>query len=386
LQGSELAWSLSRRDPAPPQFEALPPGGAAQSGSSAGPSEKSRKDYVMILVYALAIVVLSAPLFYESLKWKFADDVALCSAALEGQRIQWAANSNAAMESRSRKLSVDDCRAVLRLPNLGQQKEKAQSAQSEKEGLSTSELCQLALGDGGNDWDRTSAFAMDVMEARRRGLTVSDCRVSIGLPSDRASQPSTVASVVCNHNSTYSNVRNAPGTKKTYVVAHLDNTSIIEVIGEAYSPVNSHKYIHIHYRTRRLSGEGYVDGDLISNTCSLLSTAIDEPYFAHNGSKLRLLAERAQRKFIYLMPRRGLIDVGVASGRVLFDGVQSDITYDGTMYAYPNGCLQIPFHVRGQASNNNRKITLFGSVPVVDKHCNVTGYRSDEFVFDYVDE
>ena len=75
-------------------------------------------------------------------------------------------------EAKRRNLSIDDCRVAIGLPKL------ERAAPSEPRGA----LCARALNSFGVDWDTSSVWAKDVAEAKRQSLSINDCRVAIGLP------------------------------------------------------------------------------------------------------------------------------------------------------------------------------------------------------------
>jgi hypothetical protein len=66
---------------------------------------------------------------------------------------------------------------------------------------------------------------------------------------------------------------------------------------------------------------------------------VEETHWGHNGSsQLKLESNGASRRFYYIEPRIGLIEVGVAQGMVAFEGTQSGNIYTGTAYVFSKVC------------------------------------------------
>ena len=104
---------------------------------------------------------------------------ALCRAALNATAEDWETRSyysDYVAEAKRRNLSIDDCRVALLLPKL----EHAAPPDAR------AALCRRALNAAREDWedaqDTRSIYANDVAEAKRRNLSIDDCRVAIGLP------------------------------------------------------------------------------------------------------------------------------------------------------------------------------------------------------------
>src|SRR5262245_32748568 len=128
----------------------------------------------------------SASLTYES--WSTGT---LCLQALRRDRTAWDTDERFAAtvrEAKRRGLSVADCRVAAGLPREPQQlatQESAAAASSASptyESWTTGTLCLQALGRDRTAWDTDERFAATVQEAKRRGLSVGDCRVAAGLP------------------------------------------------------------------------------------------------------------------------------------------------------------------------------------------------------------
>jgi len=106
------------------------------------------------------------------------------------------------------------------------------------------------------------------------------------------------------------------------------------------------------------------------------------PFWSHNGSTVKLVADGASRRFVYENPRPGLVERGVSAGTLLFTGVKSGNSYTGTAYVFTR-CGQKSYQVSGIVSDDQRQVTLYGKAPVPDRTCNITKYRDDELVFTF---
>src|SRR5579863_2694224 len=97
----------------------------------------------------------------------------------------------------------------------------------------------------------------------------------------------------------------------------------------------------------------------------------------HNGSTLSLASNGAARKFFYEKPRKGLSDVGVQPGTVLFEGRRIGYQYTGRAYVFSRSCGALGYDVAGPVASDDRSVTLRGMAPIVDQRCNVVDYRDD---------
>jgi uncharacterized protein YraI len=69
--------------------------------------------------------------------------------------------------------------------------------------------------------------------------------------------------VVCNANQSFANVRAGPNSKQFHIVATLPNQTSVTVVGETRNPESNHPWYEIKFDTR----QGFVDAELIQNTC-----------------------------------------------------------------------------------------------------------------------
>jgi hypothetical protein len=89
----------------------------------------------------------------------------------------------------------------------------------------------------------------------------------------------------------------------------------------------------------------------------------------HNGSVMYSIANGSTREIYYQKPRAGMLEVGAHPGSLLFRGEIDNGEYAGTAYIFNPHCGQIPFQVKGPASDNDERITLTGQAPRVGRNC-----------------
>jgi hypothetical protein len=97
----------------------------------------------------------------------------------------------------------------------------------------------------------------------------------------------------------------------------------------------------------------------------------------HNGSQVALYVNGTGRKFNYTTPVPDLLQYGVQSGTLLFDGRRNGSQYSGTAYVFSKQCGPLAYAVSGPVSQDDRTVTLYGKAPVVNASCRVVGYRDD---------
>jgi hypothetical protein len=112
------------------------------------------------------------------------------------------------------------------------------------------------------------------------------------------------------------------------------------------------------------------------STASALSV-----YWNHNGSLVSLVSDGAKQKIYYQAPRVGLVDAGVKTGSLLFEGQKNGPALVGTAYLFYRSCKPRGYQVSGNTSEDRRQITLKGKAPQLDSSCNITGSRDDVLVF-----
>jgi hypothetical protein len=127
---------------------------------------------------------------------------------------------------------------------------------------------------------------------------------------------------------------------------------------------------------------GRIVGPIASNELGGSLTTATEPLWNHNGSVMRLIANGAERQFLYEMPRDGLSSVGITKGTLLFKGTKSGNAYSGTAYVFSK-CGASSYQVSGPVSDDQRQVTLFGRAPAVDSNCRIANYRDDTLVFSF---
>lgn len=94
-------------------------------------------------------------------------------------------------------------------------------------------------------------------------------------------------------------------------------------------------------------------------------------FYEHNSSVISWFVVNDSITAKYEMPRPGLLEAGVKSGTVLFEGRYEGDKIIGTAYAYKAGCAPAPYHVVGEEKAG--VISLRGPGPLRNS-CEVRGY------------
>ena len=82
----------------------------------------------------------------------------------------------------------------------------------------------------------------------------------------------------------------------------------------------------------------------------------------------------------YVQPRRGMRNVGVRNGTLLFEGVEEGSgVINGKARRFSRRCGKNIYAVSG--TDNGNRIVLRGNAPILDQNCQVTRFRSDTLVF-----
>jgi hypothetical protein len=102
----------------------------------------------------------------------------------------------------------------------------------------------------------------------------------------------------------------------------------------------------------------------------------------HNGSVMRVTTQGNKIVVAYDQPRQGMINEGVRSGTVLFDGRRNGNKLSGTAYVFDRRCGPISYSEDGEV-NGERQFLLSGQrVPTqLNADCKVVDYRVDPSVF-----
>jgi hypothetical protein len=67
---------------------------------------------------------------------------------------------------------------------------------------------------------------------------------------------------------------------------------------------------------------------------------------------------------------------------LLFDGHRDGFVYEGTARIFKKRCGQFTYRVRGEVSDDERRVVLFGRAPRVGSDCQIRGRRDDRLEFD----
>ncbi|MBX9926591.1 MAG: hypothetical protein K2Y05_09545 [Hyphomicrobiaceae bacterium] len=124
----------------------------------------------------------------------------------------------------------------------------------------------------------------------------------------------------------------------------------------------------------------YADPELVSPPAPATNL------WLHNGSKLRLEATGNARRFLYVEPRRAMLEVGATPGGVVFEGTRTGSAYSGTAYVYSRQCGRTGYAVSGTVSEDDRVVRLTGNAPILADDCRPTSTKPDTLVFTFVDK
>lgn len=112
--------------------------------------------------------------------------------------------------------------------------------------------------------------------------------------------------------------------------------------------------------------------------------AAADSFWDHNGSLMRIIAQGQERWIVYETPRQGMVDQGVQSGTLFFNGRRIGNSYQGVARAFSRNCPQpMTFPISGQVINEST-IVLEGMRPVFS-NCQPSGkMKFESLVFTYV--
>lgn len=115
-------------------------------------------------------------------------------------------------------------------------------------------------------------------------------------------------------------------------------------------------------------------------------TGIGAGRWNHNGSTMALRVDGARRAFVYERPRAGVRAAGARPGTVLFEGRREGDTYVGTATVFSKRCGPQSYTVSGPVARNERRVTLFGDVPLIGKDCRITKRTRDRLDFTLIND
>lgn len=120
-------------------------------------------------------------------------------------------------------------------------------------------------------------------------------------------------------------------------------------------------------------------------TVLIVSPALADSYWDHNGSLMRLQADGVQRVFTYEEPRALMRRAGVTAGTLLFDGRNVGDYYVGQARRFSKYCESpLVYDVEGPVTDNGMRIVMRGQRQVYAKGCQPTGrVVEDVLVFTY---
>ena len=102
----------------------------------------------------------------------------------------------------------------------------------------------------------------------------------------------------------------------------------------------------------------------------------------HNNSIMLVKLSSSRIEIYYQNPRQGMIDEGVRSGTLLFEGQRTGDRVSGTAYVFDRRCGKLPYPDDGEIIGDRRIILNGRRVPTqLTSDCRVTGFRIDSSIF-----
>lgn len=102
------------------------------------------------------------------------------------------------------------------------------------------------------------------------------------------------------------------------------------------------------------------------------------------GSIVSLVADGADRQFIYDVPTAKLLALGIRKGSLLFVGKKNGNSYAGAAYSYAPPCEPKKFQVKGEIADDEKQVVLRGRAPELGTGCKAVGYRDEVLLFKFL--
>ena len=107
--------------------------------------------------------------------------------------------------------------------------------------------------------------------------------------------------------------------------------------------------------------------------------------WTHIGSEMAWEAgPGSARKVWYWAPRASLAPFGITRGTLLFEGERQGARMVGQARVFTRNCGVYTYPVAGPITNADRRVTLYGTRPVVDADCRILRTADETLVFDYI--
>ncbi len=101
----------------------------------------------------------------------------------------------------------------------------------------------------------------------------------------------------------------------------------------------------------------------------------------HNNSIMSIRSVGNRVTIFYAQPRQGMIDEGVRTGTLLFDGQRTGNRLSGTSYVFDRHCSPIPYPDDGVVSSEQEIVLSGRRVPTQLANCQPVAYRVDPSIF-----
>ena len=206
------------------------------------------------------------------------DITIVCRLALNPQNDDWSSGFEAqdyVREAVRRQRSIDDCRRIIGLPTLADQKKLDEIIRLEA--LTPQQLCQEAMGYNVDRWGENENNRIAIGVALSRDYTVEKCAMILGRNPNLAQPYNAVdpnpeavplpTGYIFNSKLNYANLRDRPGTGSySRIIGKLQNNTKVILTGLSHAPDSGSEYCQVLTENGL---EGFVSADLIRGNCNL---------------------------------------------------------------------------------------------------------------------
>ncbi len=118
---------------------------------------------------------------------------------------------------------------------------------------------------------------------------------------------------------------------------------------------------------------------------ALPNLAMAQQVWKYGDSTFQVNQEYGQNiEIVFVEPRIGLVNEGVASGTILVTAQGDGKKINGTSHLFRRDCGVIEYHVSGLYDINQGVIYLGGKMPVRNKQCQIEKYQDAIMMFSVV--
>lgn len=181
---------------------------------------------------------------------------------------------------------------------------------------------------------------------------------------------------------------NAQRTLKNLLLFPLDHLDVSTRHAYCRDSISHGLFTTLCFFEKEISMMNIKNKLLIIVACLGISTSSASTIteWSHNGSVMTTSWTDTTIKILYKEPRKEMQDAGARSGSVLVEGIITGDDIKGTAKIFAGRCGSFTYPVQGRFSHDNRKISLKGFAPVVDRsNCKTLRTVTDLLEFNYID-